>query len=61
MTTNPFENETWVRMCLKTGAITAPRDSVTGEERIRQITHTLWGVLVIVMLGAFFWVQALSK
>ena len=53
--------ETWIRMCLKTGAITPPSGSVTGEERVRQITHTLWGVLLIVLLGAGFWIQALTR
>jgi hypothetical protein len=45
---NPFENETWVRMCLKTGAITPPR----GYEIERANRITAYAVLTVVTIGA---------
>jgi hypothetical protein len=55
---NPFENETWVRMCLKTGAITPPR----GYEIERANRITAYAVLTVVMVGALIsWIAFLWR
>jgi hypothetical protein len=46
--TNPFDNPTWIRMCLRTGAITPPR-----EHDIERTTRlTAYVVLAVVTIGS---------
>lgn len=55
---NPFENDTWVKMCLKTGAITPPRGSST--ERINKLTA--YGVIAVMTVGAIIsWLAFLMR
>ena len=50
---NPFDNTTWVRMCLKTGAITPPR----GSEIERANRLTMYAVFAAVIVGSLIsWV-----
>ncbi len=58
MSSNPFENDTWVRMCLKTGAITPPKGH--SIERANRITA--YTVIAAVSIGAIItWVAFLWK
>ena len=56
-TMNPFQNHTWVRNCIATGAITPPRGSEI--ERANRITaYSVLAVVTIgaaIMWGAFLW------
>jgi hypothetical protein len=47
-TMNPFQNHTWVRNCIATGAITPPR----GSEIERADRITIYVVISMVTVGA---------
>ena len=46
--TNPFENKTWCRMCLRTGVIVPP----PGDEIARVNKLVMWSMLIAVTVGA---------